>query len=59
MTAADTVTKPAKGRPTFTLTFRAETNVDPILALRRLLKDALRRYGLKCIAAHENQEEQP
>jgi len=50
---------PAKERPTFTLELRPEPGVDPVLALRALLKIALRRFGLRCVAARENQEEQP
>jgi hypothetical protein len=51
MTAAST-TKPAKDRPTtFVITVRAQPRVDPIRALRALLKIALRRLGLKCISA--------
>ena len=50
---------PAKDRPTFTLELRPEPGVDPVLALRALLKVALRRFGMRCIAARENQEEQP
>jgi hypothetical protein len=40
-------------RPIFTLTFRPEPGVDAIRALRALLKAALRKYGLKCVAANE------
>jgi hypothetical protein len=40
-------------RPTFTLTFRPEPGVDGARALRALLKIALRRLGLKCVAADE------
>ena len=50
--------KPAKDRPTFVLELRAEPGVDPVLALRALLKVTLRRFGLRCISAHENQEKQ-
>jgi hypothetical protein len=55
-TAASTA--PARDRPTFTLELRPEPGVDPVLALRALLKVTLRRFGLRCISAHENQEEQ-
>ena len=48
---------PAKERPTFTLELRPEPGVDPVPALRALLKVTLRRFGLRCISAHENQEE--
>jgi hypothetical protein len=58
MTTAST-TKPAeKDRPVFVITLRPEPGIDPVLALRALLKVTLRRFGLRCISAHENQEEQ-
>ena len=50
--------QPTKDRPIFTLQLRAEPGVDPLLALRALLKVTLRRFGLRCISAHENIEEQ-
>jgi hypothetical protein len=51
-----TITTPAKARPTFTLTLRAEPGVDdPIRALRAVVKAALRRHGLRCISAVENE----
>jgi hypothetical protein len=52
---------PAKERPTFTLELRPEPGVDPVLALRALLKVTLRRFGLRCISAHESsaEEERP
>jgi hypothetical protein len=43
-------------RPIFVLELRPEPGVDPVLALRALLKVTLRRFGLRCISAHENQE---
>src|SRR5262249_47863533 len=45
-------TKPAAKdcRPTFTLQLRPEPGVDPVLALRALLKITLRRFGLRCIS---------
>jgi len=55
-------TKPtAKERPTFTLELRPEPGVDPVLALRALLKVTLRRFGLRCISANESSSggEQP
>ncbi|PWT93558.1 MAG: hypothetical protein C5B56_00545 [Proteobacteria bacterium] len=55
MATTDT-TKPAKARRTFVLELRPEPGVDPILALRALLKVALRRFGLKCVSAHESNE---
>jgi hypothetical protein len=51
-------TKPVKDRPTFTLELRPEPGVDPVLALRALLKVALRRFGLRCVAARETLEEE-
>jgi hypothetical protein len=54
-----TTTKPgAKERPVFVLELRPEPGVDAVLALRALLKITLRRFGLRCIAARENIEEQ-
>jgi hypothetical protein len=51
------MTTTTNSRPTFTLTLRAEPGTgDPILALRALLKIALRRFGLRCVAAHEDTE---
>jgi hypothetical protein len=35
---------------------RPEPGVDPVLALRALLKVTLRRFGLRCISAHEDNE---
>ena len=49
---------PARDRPTFTLELRPEPGVDPVLALRALLKVALRRFGLRCVAARETLEEE-
>jgi hypothetical protein len=40
-------------RPTFTVRFRPEPNVDGIRALRALLKAALRRFGLRAIRITE------
>lgn len=40
-------------RPTFALRLRPEPNVDPIRALRALLKIALRRLGLRCVEVRE------
>jgi hypothetical protein len=48
----------AKDRPVFTLELRPEPGVDPVLALRALLKAALRRYGMRCTSARENITEQ-
>jgi hypothetical protein len=44
---------PAKSRPVFVLKLRPEPGVDPILALRALLKVALRRFGLRCTSASQ------
>jgi len=41
----------APDRPTFILHFRPEPGVDPIHAVRALLKVALRHYGLRCVNA--------
>jgi len=49
---------PARDRPTFTLELRPEPSADPVLALCALLKVALRRFGMRCVSAHENLEEQ-
>jgi hypothetical protein len=52
-------TKPAaQERPTFVLELCPEPGVDPVRALRAVLKVALRRYGLRCVSARENTEEQ-
>jgi hypothetical protein len=39
--------------PTYALELRAEPGVNAIHALRAVLKNMLRRYGLRCISAHE------
>jgi hypothetical protein len=59
MPTANTTKPTAKDRPIFVLAFRPEADVDPILALRALLKLSLRRFGLRCISAHEDIEDQP
>jgi hypothetical protein len=41
------------GRPTYALKLRAEPGVDTIHALRAVLKNMLRRYGLLCLSAYE------
>jgi hypothetical protein len=48
-----TSTAPAKDRPTFTLQLRPEPGVDPVLALRAVLKNALRYHGMRCVSAKE------
>jgi hypothetical protein len=40
-------------RPTYALELRAEPGVDAVRALRAVLKNMLRRYGLRCISAYE------
>jgi hypothetical protein len=60
-TTSSTIAAPklaAKDRPTFTITLRPEPGVDPVLALRALLKMTLRRFGMRCISAHEDGGEQ-
>jgi hypothetical protein len=58
-TTTTTTTKPAaKGRPVFVLELRPEPGVDAVKALRAVLKITLRRYGLRCISARENIEEE-
>jgi hypothetical protein len=42
---------------TFLVRLRAEHEVDPIRALRLLLKTALRKFGLRCIDCVELHEE--
>jgi len=45
-------------RPTYVLIVRPERNVaDPVRALRALLKVSLRRFGLRCVSAHESLSE--
>jgi hypothetical protein len=54
-----TIPKPtAEERPTYVLQLRPEPGVDPVRALRAVLKVALRRYGLRCVSAHKNTEVQ-
>jgi len=40
-------------RPTFLLRLRAQKNIDPIKALRRLLKYAMRTCGLRATSVEE------
>jgi hypothetical protein len=52
-------TKPiTKPRPSFVLELRPEPGVDPVLALRSLLKAALRRFGLRCVSLKEQHDEE-
>ncbi len=44
-------------RPLYTITIRAEPGVDPVRALRAFLKTALRRFGLRCVAIAEADED--
>jgi hypothetical protein len=57
-TTANTAKPAAKDRPVFVLELRPEPGVDPVLALRALLKVTLRRFGMRCISAYENIEEE-
>jgi hypothetical protein len=59
ITAPSTAKPAAKDRPVYVLELRPEPGVDPVLALRALLKLTLRRFGMRCISARENIEEQP
>src|SRR5262249_13402945 len=53
------ISKPsAKARLTFTLELRPEPGVDPVLALRALLKITLRRFGMRAIDVRENLKEE-
>lgn len=47
------VQRAANERPTFKLTLRAEPGVDATRALRHVLKFALRRCRLRCVAVEE------
>jgi hypothetical protein len=40
-------------RPLYTVTFRAESGVDGLRAVRALLKIALRTFGLRCVRIAE------
>jgi hypothetical protein len=42
-------------RPTYLLRLQPLKGVDGVHALRRLLKRALRDFGMKCLSAHEEQ----
>jgi hypothetical protein len=48
-------TSKASERPLYLLTLRPERSVDAERALRRLLKVALRTFGLKCISVEQVQ----
>lgn len=48
-----------KDGPAYRLTFRAEGDGPPaIVRVRRLLKIALRGYGLRCLAVEETPQDQ-
>jgi hypothetical protein len=51
------MTRNSDSRPTFTLRLRPEPGVDPIHALRAVLKALLRTYGMRCIHAVEDERE--
>jgi hypothetical protein len=40
-------------RPIFVLRLRPAKGVDPIHALRHVLKTLLRQYGMKCLSAEQ------
>jgi hypothetical protein len=46
-------------RSSFTVTLRPEVGVDGLRALRRLLKVALRSFGLRCVAVRERIDDEP
>jgi len=59
MITMSSATKPTtdEQRPVFVLESRPEPNVvDPVRALKALLKSALRRHGLRCTSACEEKE---
>jgi hypothetical protein len=44
-------------RPTFVIRLRPEKGVDPVRALRALLKVALRRFGLRAVSVDARLED--
>ena len=47
----------AEPRPVrFVLTLQSLPGVDPVKALRWILKTVLRRHGMKCVDLHEEKE---
>jgi hypothetical protein len=40
-------------RPIFVLRLRPEKGIDPIRALRNVLKELLRRHGMKCTSVDQ------
>jgi hypothetical protein len=49
------MTRASDSRPIFVLRLRPDPNVDPVRALRAVLKSLLRTYGMKCIAVEEEE----
>jgi hypothetical protein len=49
-------TSTAQARLVYVLRLRAKPDIDPIRALRWLLKIAWRRFGLRCVSAVEERE---
>jgi hypothetical protein len=50
----------APARPLYKLVLKPEPNcVDPVRALRRLLKRALRQYGLRAVSCEETPPDKP
>jgi len=47
-----------KDRPVYVLELRPEPGINPVLALRALLKVTLRRFGMRCISARESSSEE-
>jgi hypothetical protein len=51
---------PDQGQPVYRLTLRAQPGaVPPVVRLRRLLKTALRSFGLRCLAVEEVRPDDP
>ena len=44
-------------RPIFTIRLRPEPGTEPIRALRGLLKNAMRKFGLRCTGLREERAE--
>jgi hypothetical protein len=45
-------------RPIFVLRLRPEKGVDPINALRHVLKTLLRRHGMRCVSVDEEADKE-
>jgi hypothetical protein len=43
-------------RPTFLLRLRPEPGIDPVRALRHVLKRLLRSYGMKCVTCEQEEQ---